>query len=748
MSLNDPNQDLPKIRQVRFILPKNRIYLFDVNQNITIYKLKKMITVAANIGKNVRIFHDHIEYTDKDAYCLDELSPDLQLVEFTIEEFSNEKIEEYDNLINLKLKPYCNGHKGKYPNFYCYTCGYSICSDCLRNNAHKGHNIKEKYDYLQGSKDLIENLFIDLKDLLNKTNGVPDEIIKKLKLKISIEFFPKLVEIVKQIEKNMINLIMFFLEKDQNNYKLIQNNLVELKSSCAEGLDKLKENIEIEDLMVDENVFLTFDSKFKGITNEKDKIKKDIETYKTFTDNLVLIQNIVEKTYNEIYEFLIKYLEITKFIDIKNKINMDNISEINKKEILERILGDIKKKEPNTKFIEFLRNVRRLKNDSTLSMQNQEQNQTQIQTENKDKEKNNNNQSEDVEMKEVFKTAKKEKNKEKEKEKEKEGKIIGSSLDKDIQNTKHVDAVYSPEAPGNKMKLRSGAIYSVPKTEKELLEDSYEEETESGPIYRRVLSLIPTTNKVLIYNVHKKTNKTKELDFPALLSIKYFLKDCSWVNYNNKLYILGGEDKGRKTNLFIEYDGIKNTFKRLPDSKFVHTQHSLFAYENSIYCVGGKETDCEKYDFDTNTWTLLPKLSFVQENPVLYVHNNFLYSFFGNDENGKKSDNIQKLNLKNQKSKWMNVIYNRNGCNLKMVGCAIIKISENCIYLFGGEYEYGISKAAIEFDFSTMKANKTSCYLGQNAYFKDSLMIKIGDDQYSNYSLNKENPLIVVTELN
>ena len=735
MSLNDPNQELPRIRQVRFILPKNRIYLFDVNQNITIYKLKKMITVAANINKNIRIFHNNIEYTDKDASCLDELFPGFQLVEFTIEE-PYEQIIEYDNVINVKLKPYCNLHKGKYPNFYCYTCDYSICSDCLRNNSHKGHNIKEKYDYLQESKDLIENLFVDLKDLLNKTNGVPDEIIKQLKLKISIEFFPKLVEIVKQIENNIINLIMFFLEKDQNNYKLIQNNLVELKNSCAEGLDKLKENIEIEDLIVDENVFLTFDSKFKGITNEKDKIKKDIDTYKTFTDNLVLIQNIVEKTYNEIYEFLMKYLEITKFTDIKNKINMGNISEINKKEILERILRDIKKKEQNTKFIEFLRNVRRLKNDSTINIQNQEQAILSNQI----------NQSEDldVEMKEVLKTAKKEKNKEKEKEKEKEGKIIGSSLDKDIQNTKHVDAVYSLELPGNKMKLRSGAIYSVPKTEKELLEDSYEEETESGPIYRRVLSLIPTTNKVLIYNVHKKTNKTKELDFPTLLNIKYFLKDCSWVNYNNKLYILGGEDKGRKTNLFIEYDGIKNSFKRLPDSKFAHTQHSLFAYENSIYCIGGKETDCEKYDIDTNIWIVLPKLNFVQESPVLYVYNNFLYSFFGNDENGKKSDNIQKLNLKNQKSKWVNVMYNRNGCNLKMVGCAIIKISENCIYLFGGQYEYGISKAAIEFDFSTMKANKTSCYLGQNAYFKDSLMIKISDDQYGNYSLNKENPLILV----
>jgi len=724
------NENLPKIRQTKFYLPKNRIYLFDVNQNITIYKLKKMIIVAANIGRNVRLFHDGIEYTDKDSYCLDELFPDLQLVEFRLE-LPGEQVEEIENLINLKLRTYCKDHQGKYPNFYCHTCGYSICTDCLKSNNHKDHNIKEKYDYLQESKDLIENLFKDLKDLLSKTNGVPEEIIKQLKAKITIQFFPELVKIIKQIEENMINLILFFLEKDQNNYKLVQNNLVSLKSSCAEGLDKLKENIEIEDLMVDENVFLTFDSKFKSINNEKDKIKNDIEIYKAFTNNLNMIQNIVENTYNEIYSFLIKYLEITKFVDIRNKINMNDITEVNKKEILERILGDIKKKE-NSKFIEYLRNIRRLKNEVTI--------------------KGPTNQSEDVEMKdtketkevkEVYKTAKKKEAKDK--DKDKEGQIIGSSLDVDISNKKHIDAVYSPEAPGNNMKLRSGNVYSVPKIEKELLEDSYDEEYETGPIYRRVLSIIPNTNKVLIYNVRKNNNITKELDFPNLISIKYFLNNCSWVNYNNKLYILGGEDKGTKTNIFIEYDGIKNSFKRLPDSKFAHVNHSLLEYENSIYCIGGKDLDCEKYDFETNTWTILPKLEFVQENPILYVHNNTLYSFFGNDENGNKSDLIQKLNLKNVKSKWINTMYNRNGCNLKIVGCGIIKINENCIYFFGGETEYGISKDAIEFDFSNMKASRTSCSLGQNAYFKDSMMIKISDEKYGNYSMEKDYPLIMVS---
>ena len=82
-----------------------------------------------------------------------------------------------------------------------------------------------------------------------------------------------------------------------------------------------------------------------------------------------------------------------------------------------------------------------------------------------------------------------------------------------------------------------------------------------------------------------------------------------------------------------------------------------------------------------------------------------------------------------------------------MIGCGIIKISENSIYFLGGKSDNGISKSAIEFDFNNMKANKASCNLGQSAYFQESLMIKVNDEQYANFSLDKDNPLILVCGL-
>ena len=51
LSQNNSAQPLPKIRQTLFIVDKNRKYLFDVNQNIQIRKLKQMIIHAADLNK-------------------------------------------------------------------------------------------------------------------------------------------------------------------------------------------------------------------------------------------------------------------------------------------------------------------------------------------------------------------------------------------------------------------------------------------------------------------------------------------------------------------------------------------------------------------------------------------------------------------------------------------------------------------------------------------------------------------------
>jgi len=809
----DVQMEQPNIIQTLFTVDQNRKYLFDVNQNITIKKLKMILVAAAGLNKvGLRIFHNGKEYTDYDESTLDKLFPNLNYIEFYLQ-YSYDNVEDLDEIIDLKFKQYCPDHYGKYPYFYCYTCGKSFCSDCLRSGIHNNHETKEKYDYLQESKNLVELLFKDLKDIFKNTKGVNDESIEELKAKVSIQFFPKLIEMVKQIEQKMMNLILFFFEKEKGNFKTIENNVNLLKNHCEEGLDKLKKEIVIEDMMIDENVFLTFDSKFKEIGNEKEKFKEDIAKYKQFSETLYLIQNIIEKTYKEIYDFLLKYLNVTEFEDIKNQINSQNINVVDKKKIFDKLLSNIKKRSsaepigntyylrsskvpPNTNEFMVEDNPKGQKmnyllksapkdnnsqNNNISSIPFISNNQTNYDNNNNNlgnasyftgsnynnfgsnnNQFNNNDSSNYGTSTNILRG--------------KNNNITNndysfssnqnnplnnnySTYDNNnnysfnkyttYTNNNNNNNNYSTYENNNNNNFLDGSNYGKKTMLSEVKESErmYEEEEESshGPTYQVVCNLVPPKNQVILYNVNLDQITRKNIEFPTMLGIRHFLSECAWVNNNNKLYILGGiDDDNNASKIFLEYDPIKGIIRRLAEPYYPHSRHSLFAYNNQIFVVGGDGLECEKYDIINNQWSTLPNLSFKQVYPVLYVHNDILYSFFGINENERKTDDAQKLILKNNRGKWTKVVYKRNGCDLKVYGCGIAKTNDNCVLFLGGMDDKGIRKDAIQFDFSDLSASKTEFMLEENAYFKDSVLLKLSPKVYGNFSIEETNPFLKI----
>ena len=808
----DVQMEQPNIIQTLFTVDQNRKYLFDVNQNITIKKLKMILVAAAGLNKvGLRIFHNGKEYTDYDESTLDKLFPNLNYIEFYLQ-YSYDNVEDLDEIIDLKFKQYCPDHYGKYPYFYCYTCGKSFCSDCLRSGIHNNHETKEKYDYLQESKNLVELLFKDLKDIFKNTKGVNDESIEELKAKVSIQFFPKLIEMVKQIEQKMMNLILFFFEKEKGNFKTIENNVNLLKNHCEEGLDKLKKEIVIEDMMIDENVFLTFDSKFKEIGNEKEKFKEDIAKYKQFSETLYLIQNIIEKTYKEIYDFLLKYLNVTEFEDIKNQINSQNINVVDKKKIFDKLLSNIKKRSsaepigntyylrsskvpPNTnefmvednpkgqKMNYLLKSAPKDNNSQNNNISSNpfiSNNQTNYDNNNNNlgnasyftgsnyntfgsnnNQFNNNDSSNYGTSTNILRG--------------KNNNITNNDYSFSSNQNNPLNNNYSTYDNNNNYSFNKyntytnnnnnnnnystyennnnnfldGSNYGKKTMLSEVKESErmYEEEEESshGPTYQVVCNLVPPKNQVILYNVNLDQITRKNIEFPTMLGIRHFLSECAWVNNNNKLYILGGiDDDNNASKIFLEYDPIKGIIRRLAEPYYPHSRHSLFAYNNQIFVVGGDGLECEKYDIINNQWSTLPNLSFKQVYPVLYVHNDILYSFFGINENERKTDDAQKLILKNNRGKWTKVIYKRNGCDLKVYGCGIAKTNDNCVLFLGGMDDKGIRKDAIQFDFSDLSASKTEFMLEENAYFKDSVLLKLSPKVYGNFSIEETNPFLKI----
>ena len=334
-----------QIRKVIFIVDKDRRYSFDVNQNITLKNLKKMIIAAANVGNiGLRIFQNGIEYTQQENETLDYLFPNLQTVEFTLS-FAYNTIDDFNKLIKLRLNTqYCPYHKAKYPYFYCFTCGKSICSSCVMSSEHSGHNIKEKYDYLQSSRILVEKLFQDLKINIEGFNKVT---IDELREKITVNLWPILNKLLDDIATKLSEIISNFVEKESINVESIRKNMVLLKKHCADGLDELKDQISIEDMMLDENIFLTFHKKFNEIANEKDKLRLDVEQYEMYQEQLKVINGAIEKVYNDIYNFLSALLNNDYYNNVVHEIERKIVcAPINRKEIFDKLLKGIR---PRTK---------------------------------------------------------------------------------------------------------------------------------------------------------------------------------------------------------------------------------------------------------------------------------------------------------------------------------------------------------------------------------------------------------------
>ena len=733
----------PKIRQVLFHIDNSKKYLFDVNQNITINTLKKMLMAAASLEKvGIRIFHNGIEYTNKTTSTLEELFPNIQLVDFNLE-ITKEFPEDDEDLTKLKLKYYCSEHDGKYANFYCYNCNKSICNLCLCCGMHMNHKVKEKYDYLQSSKTLVEIMFQGLNEIFNNAKGFNEDNIKNLKNKISNELFPQLNDILKKLETQVINLIDFYFQKQQFNFKVLQKNYILLKDDCVEGLDQLKDKIGIEDMMVDDNVFKIFDTKFKEIESERQRLEHDKIIFAQFSPILSVIQKMAENMFTDIYSVIHKYFETPELNNIQQQIQNQTLSLIQQDEIIRKILSGVPKKDKNA-FSQQLKVGRKKvlksaekKDQITMSPINMSNSYSKIVSNhfllNYPKVKSFNDIGNNQENKQQYSQ-----------EYSKTYNQNNNTIDSKIKN-KSTSKYLTPIGKG--MDSSSDDLINEEKQANEYRNEliNENEKIEHDQIFQYVSSVVIGAKKCIVFNSRNNKIHRKKIDINSLTGIDNFLPECSWVNIDNKMYIQGGEDNSIPSKTFFLYDSIQNSLIRLKDCINGHLSHSLLATNKYIYCIGGKTKLCERYNIETRSWQVLPNLLFIQQYPVLYIHNNYLYSFFGLNENGKEIDKIQRMNLKSPKKNWENVPYVRNDCKLEMIGCGIIKLSNDIIYFMAGKDKDGVRSTAIEFNFSNFSANQTVFRLEEKAYFKESILPKLDVDTYGSFNIEEINSFIKIS---
>jgi hypothetical protein len=208
------------------------------------------------------------------------------------------------------------------------------------------------------------------------------------------------------------------------------------------------------------------------------------------------------------------------------------------------------------------------------------------------------------------------------------------------------------------------------------------------------------------------------------------------VNHNGKVYFSGGQNAINKEVSITFHCFNLSTEKvlRLPDMNTPRYGHSMLQYGEYIFAVGGvNNTSTERFELENVKWTKMSNMIDERENAVLVVNNNFLYAFFG-QKGGMYLDSVEKMNIKNVKSKWEIVAYkNPEKLDLKMIGCGVYAAGDKEIYMFGGKTIRGTKKEAIKFDFTQNQFSSTPIALEDPTWFHESMLIDLGKNSYGQF---------------
>ena len=344
MSTNPFNSlEQPLIRKAQFILPNERIYTLEFDNNIQMQELKLMIQKAAHLKRrNFHLFSNGEEYTQYNTEIFGSLFPNQDLVIFTLE-LGKDDDNILENELILQTNSACNLHPDKFLLYYCFTCGNSICSDCFNIGTHKNHIIQDKCFYLLPSKYLVDKIFINWSQKPYEDFNISEDL-SEFKKKMNSIMFQELFNMLKKIQEKCNKLIDEYNQVNITSLNNIRNSVRDIKISCIKILDELKDEIGIKNIIKNEDIFIEFDKIYKELgKTQNEQFQKNLNNFNELNKNIsILVQNLIKQIFSNIYKTLNDMLIDNQYENIQNQINNKLIKPY------EEINNNIIKKKRNT----------------------------------------------------------------------------------------------------------------------------------------------------------------------------------------------------------------------------------------------------------------------------------------------------------------------------------------------------------------------------------------------------------------
>ena len=711
MSTNPFNSlEQPLIRKAQFILPNERIYTLEFDNNIQMQELKLMIQKAAHLKRrNFHLFSNGEEYTQYNTEIFGSLFPNQDLVIFTLE-LGKDDDNILENELILQTNSACNLHPDKFLLYYCFTCGNSICSDCFNIGTHKNHIIQDKCFYLLPSKYLVDKIFINWSQKPYEDFNISEDL-SEFKKKMNSIMFQELFNMLKKIQEKCNKLIDEYNQVNITSLNNIRNSVRDIKISCIKILDELKDEIGIKNIIKNEDIFIEFDKIYKELgKTQNEQFQKNLNNFNELNKNIsILVQNLIKQIYSNIYKTLNDILIDNQYENIQNQINnklIKNYEEIN---------TNIIKKKRNT-IINTTNNINRNNFAKAIAASVQKklnsfpgQNKENIQEmktiinpfissqQDIDININQNNKTEIINpfqvkfgYNNITVPNNLPNNVDKvsfgiEKEPKKELTQIKINISKDESNINNINDT-SQISNTNIINQTQQPIYKTIETQtiinSNIIPDNNNNNFETIKYIQSInnniiqsenelrlktdikkylntkyiLSPISQTNSIKIITSNIKEESTLPVKFPENFGFNTFLLDCAhcFCELNNCLYVSGGIEsttEKNKSNVLLciditQKDELK--VKKMANMNIARNGHSMISEDKYIYIIGGEDNNTvERYDIENDIWDILPSMISKRMYPILYINNGYLYAFFGKFKNGEYPCSIERLNLNN-----------------------------------------------------------------------------------------------------
>ena len=153
----------------------------------------------------------------------------------------------------------------------------------------------------------------------------------------------------------------------------------------------------------------------------------------------------------------------------------------------------------------------------------------------------------------------------------------------------------------------------------------------------------------------------------------------------------------------------------------------MIGYNDKIYIVGGDNNDkVERYDIESDKFELLNPMINERAKSNLFVYEGYLYAFFGK-ENDAYLKSIERLDIRGDDiNEWEMILFqNINGVDIRVTGCGLYQVDE-LLYFIGGNR---MGQNSDEIFFLNMKEriiDRTNVKLNWKVSFRENTLFQLG----------------------